>query len=88
MKLLDRWRLMRLKRQLGKVRAEDTLERSQVQTTAHMMRHVVARAKEISRIEMEIREIEGPDERAESSWGPELPTGIGPPTTRLEKRDE
>lgn len=80
---------MRLKRKLGRIRAEDTQERSQVQTTAHMMRHVVARAKEISRIEMEIREIEGPDdERPESSWGPELPTGIGPPTTQLEKRDE
>ena len=81
MNILDRWRVIRLKRDLAELQAADHASRDQAETTVDMMHAITLRTAAIVTLQNKIRELEGAEpDVPESTFGPELPSNFGVPT--------
>ena len=85
MNILDRWRVVRMKRELAALMAEDPLLARQ--TTDDMMARMCARAEQIAMLRFNIGRLEGdvdidPDDPDDTR----IPSGMHCPTTKPEVR--
>ena len=67
MKILDRWRVAKMRRELAVLLSEDSKERAG-ETTADLMNRMCARAEQIALLRFNIRRIEGDD--VVFTWSP------------------
>lgn len=78
--ILDRWKLVKLKRELAVLLEEDTGARDGP-TTADMMEGIARRNTLIVKLHLKIARIEGePDPDDTGGFSPKLPTDFGIPT--------
>jgi len=87
MKILDRWRVAKMRRELAVVLSEDSKERAG-ETTADLMNRMCARAEQIALLRFNIRRIEGDDVDIdpEDPDDTRIPSGLFCPTTKPEVR--
>lgn len=86
MNILDRWRLIRMKRDLSALMAEDPL--LSWKTTEDLMARMCVRAEQIAMLRFNIRRIEGGDDPDDPDDPDDtrIPSGLHCPTTKPEQR--